>query len=91
MAESAWPAGFGGYSDIFSICAAVLILVFGHTINMLLIAMSVIVHGIRLNILEFSGHMNMQWSGIPYRPFGGDGKKALHGNTKTSPPLVGGD
>ena len=65
MAESV------GYSDIFSICAAVLILVFGHTINMLLIAMSVIVHGIRLNILEFSGHMNMQWSGIPYKPFGG--------------------
>lgn len=58
-----------GFHDLFSIFVALLILLFGHTVNMLLIAMSVIVHGIRLNILEYSGHMNIEWSGVPYKPF----------------------
>ncbi len=62
-------AGDIGYSDIKSIVIAVFILVFGHTINILLGAMSVLVHGIRLNLLEFSKHLNIQWSGINYRPF----------------------
>ena len=30
---------------------------------------SVVVHGIRLNMLEFSGHLGMQWSGKTYQPF----------------------
>ncbi|MDH3973748.1 MAG: hypothetical protein OEV42_05660 [Deltaproteobacteria bacterium] len=59
-----------GFHDVISIFIAALILIFGHGVNMLLIAMSVIVHGIRLNILEYSGHMNIEWSGIPYKPFG---------------------
>jgi V/A-type H+-transporting ATPase subunit I len=58
-----------GFSDIKSIVIAVFILIFGHTINILLGAMSVLVHGIRLNLLEFSKHLNIQWSGITYRPF----------------------
>jgi V/A-type H+-transporting ATPase subunit I len=62
-------AGDIGYSDVKSIVIAVFILIFGHTINILLGAMSVLVHGIRLNLLEFSKHLNIQWSGITYRPF----------------------
>jgi V/A-type H+-transporting ATPase subunit I len=31
--------------------------------------MSIIVHGVRLNMLEFSGHLGMEWSGIKYEPF----------------------
>jgi V/A-type H+-transporting ATPase subunit I len=31
--------------------------------------MAVIVHGIRLNMLEFSGQLGMQWSGKKYEPF----------------------
>jgi V/A-type H+-transporting ATPase subunit I len=62
-------AGDTGFSDIKSIVIAVFILIFGHTINILLGAMSVLVHGIRLNLLEFSKHLNIQWSGITYRPF----------------------
>ena len=58
-----------GFSDIKSIVIAVFILIFGHTINILLGAMSVLVHGIRLNLLEFSKHLNIQWSGVIYRPF----------------------
>lgn len=49
--------------------AAVLILIVGHTINMVLAALAVVVHGIRLNLLEYSGHVGIQWSGSEYTPF----------------------
>jgi V/A-type H+-transporting ATPase subunit I len=45
------------------------VLLFGHVLNMLLALMAVLVHGIRLNVLEFSTHLEMGWTGIPYRPF----------------------
>ncbi len=48
---------------------AVFILVFGHGLNMILNVLSVIVHGIRLNTLEFSSHLDMSWSGHKFRPF----------------------
>jgi len=62
-------AGDIGFSDVKSIVIAIFVLIFGHTINIMLGAMSVLVHGIRLNLLEFSKHLNIQWSGINYRPF----------------------
>jgi V/A-type H+-transporting ATPase subunit I len=31
--------------------------------------MAVLVHGVRLNMLEFSGHVGVQWTGKPYKPF----------------------
>src|SRR3989338_395562 len=62
-------AGDIGFSELKSIVIAICILIFGHIINILLGAMSVLVHGIRLNLLEFSNHLNIQWSGITYRPF----------------------
>jgi V/A-type H+-transporting ATPase subunit I len=46
------------------------LLVFGHSLNLALNALSVLVHGVRLNTLEFSGHAGLTWSGIPYKPFG---------------------
>jgi len=46
-----------------------LILIFvGHTINLLMSVLSVIVHGIRLNMLEYSSHLGMEWSGYKYEP-----------------------
>ena len=48
---------------------AIFILVFGHGLNMILNVLSVIVHGIRLNTLEFSSHLNMSWSGHKFKPF----------------------
>jgi V/A-type H+-transporting ATPase subunit I len=50
---------------------AALILFFGHALNITLAAMGVLVHGVRLNVLEFSSHIGMQWAGVPYAPFGG--------------------
>ena len=40
-----------------------------HTVNILLAAMAILVHGVRLNILEFSGHLGMEWTGIKFNPF----------------------
>jgi V/A-type H+-transporting ATPase subunit I len=46
-----------------------MILLVGHGLNLVMGALSVVVHGVRLNLLEFSGHMNMEWSGYRYEPF----------------------
>ena len=48
---------------------AIMLLVFGHGLNMILNVLSVIVHGIRLNTLEFSSHLDMSWSGHKFKPF----------------------
>ena len=48
---------------------AIVLLVFGHGLNMVLNVLSVIVHGIRLNTLEFSSHLDMSWSGHKFKPF----------------------
>ncbi len=47
----------------------VILLVFGHGLNNILNLLSVIVHGVRLNTLEFSQHAGLTWSGTKYRPF----------------------
>ncbi len=47
----------------------IILLVFGHGLNMVLNVLSVIVHGVRLNTLEFSSHLGMSWSGFKYKPF----------------------
>ena len=57
--------GAGGGMNLL---VAALVAIFGHTLNLLLCAMGVLVHGVRLNTLEFSAHLGMQWSGVPYRP-----------------------
>ncbi len=48
--------------------AQALILFAGHTINILLGPLSVLVHGVRLNVLEFSGHVGLTWGGVRYKP-----------------------
>lgn len=49
--------------------AAAAILFLGHTLNLAMGALSVVVHGVRLNMLEFSGHLGMEWTGVEYSPF----------------------
>ncbi len=51
-----------------ALIAAVFLLV-AHALNIALSLMGVMVHGVRLNTLEFSGHIGLQWTGVPYRPF----------------------
>jgi V/A-type H+-transporting ATPase subunit I len=47
----------------------VILLVFGHGLNIVLNVLSVLVHAVRLNTLEFSSHVGLTWSGYAYRPF----------------------
>ncbi|WP_232223788.1 V-type ATPase 116kDa subunit family protein [Desulforegula conservatrix] len=58
-----------GFESFIPATAAVLILISGHAINIALAVMAVLVHGIRLNFLEYSTHLNMEWTGIKYAPF----------------------
>lgn len=46
-----------------------LILLLGHALNIVMGALSLIVHGVRLDMLEYSGHLDMEWSGFKYEPF----------------------
>ena len=55
--------------------AAIMLLFFGHGLNMILNVLSVIVHGVRLNTLEFSNHLGMSWSGFSYNPFSATDKQ----------------
>lgn len=58
-----------GFSSIITDLEAVLVLLFGHILNITLAGMGVLVHGIRLNVLEFSTHLGMEWTGTKYEPF----------------------
>lgn len=49
--------------------AMVAILVFGHVLNLLMAGLSILVHAVRLNTLEFSNHKGITWSGLAFRPF----------------------
>ncbi|MGP1439048.1 MAG: V-type ATP synthase subunit I, partial [Treponema sp.] len=48
------------------IVAGMIILLFGHGLNYAMNVLSVIVHGVRLNTLEFSNHLGLTWSGFKY-------------------------
>jgi len=49
----------------------VLVIVFGHTLNIALAVIAIFAHGVRLNMLEFSSNAGVQWAGYPYEPFAG--------------------
>ena len=58
-------AGFGGPLVI----VGALVFFIGHALNIVMCFLSVVVHGVRLNVLEFSGQVGLEWTGIPYEPF----------------------
>lgn len=47
----------------------VAILLVGHGLNFAMAALSVLVHAVRLNTLEFSSHKGISWSGYAFAPF----------------------
>ncbi|MCK4819087.1 hypothetical protein KA005_25160, partial [bacterium] len=49
--------------------ATILILIFGHSLNIGLALIALFAHGVRLNMLEFSNNLGMQWGGHLYAPF----------------------
>ena len=52
-----------------TIAGGILILLLGHLLNLVLASLGVLVHGIRLNMLEFSGRLGLEWSGKEFTPF----------------------
>ena len=60
---------FGGDKPWWGLLLGALGAFLAHTLNVLLCVMGVLVHGIRLNTLEFSNHKGITWSGSAYRPF----------------------
>lgn len=60
---------FSGEISILRGVFSAVLLFAAHGLNILLCVMGVLVHGIRLNTLEFSNHKGISWSGTPYRPF----------------------
>lgn len=49
--------------------AFVVVFLLGHSLNVALSIVSLFAHGVRLNMLEFSNNLGMQWSGYSYEPF----------------------
>ncbi|AEL18279.1 V-type ATP synthase subunit I [Borreliella bissettiae] len=56
-------------SNIGFVVVGIIVILFGHVLNIMLSLLSVIVHGVRLNMLEFSNHLGQEWSGYAYKPF----------------------
>ena len=59
----------GADLSFLGLLVAAVALLLGHGLNIVLALMAVMVHGIRLNMLEFAGHLGVQFSGRAYRPF----------------------
>lgn len=74
-----WAVGLAGgkvavaFNDIAAMVPYVIlripIYVGGHAINIILGIIAILAHGVRLNLLEFSNHLELDWSGRKYDPF----------------------
>ncbi len=62
---------------VIGIAGLILVALAGHILNILLGFMGVLVHAIRLNTLEFSNHIEMQWTGVNYKPFAEKDKEEI--------------
>ena len=61
-AEAVW-------AKVLMAVAMVAILVFGHALNLVMAGLSILVHAVRLNTLEFSTHKGVSWAGYSFNPF----------------------
>ena len=60
---------FNGMASGAGWIGAAVVLFLGHTMNIAMAVMGVMVHGLRLNALEFSNHVGLEWAGFKYNPF----------------------
>ena len=61
-AEAVW-------AKVLMAIAMVAILVLGHALNLVMAGLSILVHAVRLNTLEFSNHKGVSWAGYSFNPF----------------------
>ena len=72
MAGLAISQSFNGIAAGFhgpAIVIGIVVVIIGHALNIIMCFLSVVVHGVRLNVLEFSGQVGLEWTGIAYEPF----------------------
>jgi len=69
LGGSALAIAFNQMAGSLPAIGAVPVLVLGHALNVALTVIALLAHGVRLNMLEFSNNLGMQWSGYPYEPF----------------------
>ena len=72
MASLAIAQSFNNMASGFHgalVIVGAIIMIIGHVLNIVMGFLSVVVHGVRLNLLEFSGQLGMEWSGTAYNPF----------------------
>lgn len=58
-----------GITTLASGLSAAIVLILGHGLNIVLALMAVLVHGVRLNMLEYAGHAGVEFKGEEYKPF----------------------
>ena len=57
------------WAKVLMAVAMVAILVLGHALNLVMAGLSILVHAVRLNTLEFSNHKSVSWAGYSFNPF----------------------
>ena len=57
------------WAKVLMAVAMVAILVLGHALNLVMAGLSILVHAVRLNTLEFSNHKGVSWAGYSFNPF----------------------
>lgn len=69
LGGSALAVTFNQMGEALPIYGTIPVLMLGHALNVALSVVSLLAHGVRLNMLEFSNNLGMQWSGYAYEPF----------------------
>ena len=69
LASGILAASFNHLASPLPLVMAAVILLAGHSINIALCTVAIFAHGVRLNLLEFSNHIGMEWNGQEYTPF----------------------
>ena len=69
MAGGKVAGAFNEIAGMLPFLLAIPVYIAGHGANMILGVIAILAHGVRLNLLEFSNHLELEWSGRKYDPF----------------------
>ncbi|MGN0846327.1 MAG: hypothetical protein ACI4RA_02955, partial [Kiritimatiellia bacterium] len=67
--------GHAWWADALLAVAMVAVLLIGHWLNLVMAGLSILVHAVRLNTLEFSNHKGVTWAGHAFNPFHREGTR----------------
>ena len=86
MATGLVSSGNAWWLNAVLAVAMVAILAVGHGLNLVMAGLSILVHAVRLNTLEFSNHKGVSWAGYAFSPFRREaaGASTRYGTIQTS-------